>query len=56
MRRIDPARFTVATRGTSREINRCIVLKLERARQPISRADLARATGVRRGAVTLIVR
>ena len=55
MRRINPARFTVATRGTSREINRSIVLNLVRARQPISRADLARAMGVRRGAVTLIV-
>src|SRR5438309_8919413 len=55
MRRINPARFTVATRGTSREINRSIVLNLVRARQPISRADLARAMGVRRGAITPIV-
>src|SRR5687768_4035166 len=55
MRRIDPIRFRVATRGTSREINRTIVLNLVRARQPISRADLARAMGVRRGAVSLIV-
>lgn len=55
MRRINPSRFTVATRGTSREINRSIVLNLVRARQPISRADLARAMDVRRGAVSLIV-
>jgi N-acetylglucosamine repressor len=55
MRRINPVRFTVATRGTSREINRSIALNLVRARQPISRADLARVMGVRRGAVTLIV-
>ena len=55
MRRVNPARFTVATRGTSREINRSIALNLVRARQPISRADLARAMDVRRGAVTLIV-
>ena len=55
MRRINPVRFTVATRATSREINRSIALNLVRARQPISRADLARAMGVRRGAVTLIV-
>src|SRR6187431_836566 len=55
MRRINPSRFTVATRGTSREINRSIVLNLVRARQPISRADLARVMDVRRGAVTLIV-
>ena len=55
MRRINPSRFTVATRGTSREINRSIVLNLVRAHQPISRADLARAMDVRRGAVSLIV-
>ena len=55
MRKIDPIRFRVATRRTSREINRTIVLNLVRARQPISRADLARAMGVRRGAVSLIV-
>jgi predicted NBD/HSP70 family sugar kinase len=55
MRRINPVRFTVATRGTSREINRSIALNLVRAKQPISRADLARTMGVRRGAVTLIV-
>ncbi len=55
MRRINPSGFRVATRGTSREINRSIVLNLVRARQPISRADLARAMDVRRGAVTLIV-
>jgi N-acetylglucosamine repressor len=50
-----PTRFTVATRGTSREINRSIVLNLVRAHQPISRADLARMMSVRRGAVSLIV-
>jgi predicted NBD/HSP70 family sugar kinase len=55
MRRINPSRFHVATRGTSREINSRIVLNLVRARQPISRADLARTMGLGRGAVTLIV-
>ena len=55
MRRIDPVRFQIATRGTSREINRRIVLNLVRTRQPISRADLARTMGVRRGTVSLIV-
>ena len=55
MRRINPDRFQVATRGTSREINSRIVLSLVRERQPISRADLARAMGVSRAAVTLIV-
>jgi predicted NBD/HSP70 family sugar kinase len=55
MRRIDPKRFHVAKQGTSREINRQIALNLVRAQQPISRADLARAMGVRRGTVTVIV-
>jgi predicted NBD/HSP70 family sugar kinase len=55
MRRIDPSRFRVATQGTSREINRRIALNLVRAQQPISRADLARAMGVTRGTVSLIV-
>jgi predicted NBD/HSP70 family sugar kinase len=55
MRKIDPSRFRVATQGTSRDINRRIVLNLVRAHQPISRADLARVMGVRRGAVSIIV-
>jgi N-acetylglucosamine repressor len=55
MRKIDPVRFRIATRTTSREINRRIVLNLVRTHQPISRADLARTMGVRRGAVSLIV-
>ena len=55
MRKIDTTRFRVATRRTSREINRTIALNIVRARQPLSRADLARAMGVRRGAVSLIV-
>jgi predicted NBD/HSP70 family sugar kinase len=54
-RGVNLARFAVARRTTSREINRSIVLNLVRTDQPISRADLARAMGVRRGAVTLIV-
>jgi len=55
MKRVNPARFSVATRGTGREINRSILLNLIRAHQPISRADLARVMGVRRGAVSLLV-
>ena len=42
MRRINPAKFQVAKRGTSREINSRIALNLVRAHQPISRADLGR--------------
>ena len=55
MRRINPNNFHIATRGTSREINRQIAFNLVRAHQPISRADLARVMGLRRGAVSLIV-
>jgi len=55
MRKINPHNFHVATRGTSREINRRIALNLVHTHQPISRADLARLMGVRRGAVSLIV-
>lgn len=56
MRKIDPSRFRIATQKTSRDINRRIALNLVRAHQPISRADLARAMGVRRGTASLIVR
>jgi N-acetylglucosamine repressor len=55
MRKINPHDFTVARRGTSREINRQIALNLIRAHQPISRADLARLMNVRRGVVSLLV-
>jgi len=55
MRRISPTAFRIARRGTSREINRQIALNLVRAKQPISRAELARLMGVRRGAVSLLV-
>ena len=49
MRRISPTGFRIARRGTFREINRQIALNLVRAKQPISRAELARLMGVRRG-------
>jgi N-acetylglucosamine repressor len=55
MRRINPHKFQIAKRGTSREINRRIALNLIRTQQPISRADLARKMGLRRGAVSLLV-
>ena len=55
MKRVNPSRFTVATRDTTRQINRSIVLNLVRARQPISRSDLARVMNVRKSLVSLIV-
>src|ERR1700716_1036844 len=55
MRRLNPNHFHVATRGTSRLINRQIALTLIGSHQPISRADLARRMKIRRGAVSLLV-
>ena len=45
----------VATSETARDINRGIVLNLIRRRQPISRADLARVSGLQRSTVSLII-
>ena len=50
-----PRPLHVANRGTAREINRRVVLDLIRLNQPISRADLARLMGTRRGAVSVLV-
>ncbi len=55
MRKINPNDFSVATRTTSRDINRQIALNLVREHQPLSRADLARRMQVRRGAVSVLV-
>ena len=56
MRRIDLNAFRLAQRGMPREINRRIALNLVRARQPLSRADLARLMGVRRSVVSVLVK
>lgn len=55
MRKIDPNNFTLAKRGTSREINRQIALTLIRTHQPVSRADLARLMETNRANVTFLV-
>ena len=55
MRPVPQQNLRVATRGTTRAINRRIALNLIRTNQPISRADLARLMGTRRGAVSLLV-
>lgn len=55
MRKINPRDFHVATRTTSREINRRIALNLIREHQPISRADLARRMDVTRGVASVLV-
>jgi predicted NBD/HSP70 family sugar kinase len=55
MRAASSRTVRVATRGTTRAINRGIALNLIRTNQPISRADLARLMGTRRGAVSTLV-
>lgn len=54
MRKIDLTSFNVATSETARTINRRIVLDLIRTRQPISRADLARLSGLQRSTISVI--
>lgn len=54
MRKINLSSFQVATSETARDINRRIILNLIRTRQPISRADLARHTGLQRSTVSAI--
>jgi predicted NBD/HSP70 family sugar kinase len=54
MRKIDLSNFQVATSETARDINRRIVLNLIRRHEPISRADLARHSGLQRSTVSAI--
>jgi len=56
MRRINPADFRMAKRGTTREINRQIVLTLIRTHQPLSRADLSRLMDTNRANITALVK
>jgi predicted NBD/HSP70 family sugar kinase len=55
MRRVDLSAVELASSETARSINRDIVLQLIRARQPISRADLARLSGLQRSTVSQII-
>src|SRR5580693_4251331 len=48
-------RKQTASNKTPREINRNLVFNLIRTRQPLSRADLARVSGLQRSTVSLIV-
>ncbi len=54
MQRLDFTNTQVASSETARDINRGVVLNLIRRRQPISRADLARVSGLQRSTVSLI--
>jgi N-acetylglucosamine repressor len=56
MRKLNTRALKLATRSTSREINRQIILNLVREHQPISRAELARRMEVGRGILTAVVK
>jgi predicted NBD/HSP70 family sugar kinase len=47
--------YQTASSEVVRDINRRVVLNLIRTRQPVSRADLARASGMQRSTISLIV-
>jgi predicted NBD/HSP70 family sugar kinase len=55
MRKIDLTNFRLATSETARQINRRIALNFLRRHQPMSRADLARHSGLQRSTVSAIV-
>ncbi len=55
MRKIDLTNFQVATSETARQINRRITLNFLRHHQPMSRADLARRSGLQRSTVSAII-
>jgi predicted NBD/HSP70 family sugar kinase len=55
MRRIDLNNFQVASSDVARDINRIVLLSLIRSCQPVSRADLARLSGLQRSTVSLII-
>src|SRR5450756_270674 len=53
-RKIDPGNFRVASSETARDVNRRIVLNLVRKHQPVSRASLARHSGMQRSTISAI--
>jgi predicted NBD/HSP70 family sugar kinase len=55
MRRVDLSYVELASSETARHINRDIVLQMIRSRQPISRAELARHSGLQRSTISLII-
>src|SRR5262245_32815231 len=55
MRKIDLTNFRLATSETARHINRRIALNIIRRHQPMSRADLARRSGLQRSTVSAII-
>ena len=55
MQKVDLAYAHLASSEVARDINRDVILEVIRAHQPISRADLARISGLQRSTVSLIV-
>jgi CRP-like cAMP-binding protein len=55
IRRVDLTDIRLASSETARGINRDIILQLIRVRQPVSRADLARLSGLQRSTVSQII-
>jgi predicted NBD/HSP70 family sugar kinase len=55
LRRADLAYVQLATSETARDINRDVVLELVRAQQPVTRVDLARASGLQKSTISAIV-
>lgn len=55
MKRIDLAYVELASSESARDINRDIVLEIIRSAQPVSRADLARTSGLQPSTVSAIV-
>jgi len=55
MRRVDLSYVELASSETARSINRDIVLQMIRSRQPVSRAELARLSGLQRSTISLII-
>ena len=55
IRRIDLSSVQLASSENARDINRDIVLELIRFRQPVSRVELARFSGLQPSTVSIIV-
>ena len=55
IKRIDLAYVQLATSESARDINRDVVLEIIRSQQPVSRADLARVSGLQPSTVSAIV-
>ena len=55
IKRIDLAYVQLASSESARDINRDVVLELVRSKQPVARADIARASGLQPSTVSAIV-